>query len=69
MLSVESQARNRSEAERKQDCLLHADILLGFLFNPEDFSFIHQQLYGPLLGPGLFFSFVIIFRQTVGLLG
>jgi hypothetical protein len=32
-------------------------------------SFIHQWLYSPLLGPGLFFSFVIIFTQTVGLLG
>jgi hypothetical protein len=31
--------------------------------------FIHQWLYGPLLGHGLFFSFVIIFTQTVGLLG
>jgi hypothetical protein len=32
-------------------------------------SFIHQSLYSPLLGPGLFFSFVIFFTQTVGLLG
>jgi hypothetical protein len=32
-------------------------------------SFIHQWFYSPLLGPGLFFSFVIIFTQTVGLLG
>jgi hypothetical protein len=32
-------------------------------------SFIHQWLYSPLLGPGLFFSFVICFTQTVGLLG
>jgi hypothetical protein len=32
-------------------------------------SFIHQWLYSPLLGPGLFFSFVIFFTQTVGLLG
>jgi hypothetical protein len=32
-------------------------------------SFIHQWLYSPLLGPGLFFSFVIIFTQTIGLLG
>jgi hypothetical protein len=31
--------------------------------------FIHQWLYSPLLGPDLFFSFVIIFTQTVGLLG
>jgi hypothetical protein len=30
-------------------------------------SFIHQWLYGPLLGPGLFFTFVK--TQTVGLLG
>jgi hypothetical protein len=32
-------------------------------------SFIHQWLYSPLLGPGLFFIFVIFFTQTVGLLG
>jgi hypothetical protein len=32
-------------------------------------SFIHQWLYSPLLGPGFFFTFVIIFTQTVGLLG
>jgi hypothetical protein len=31
-------------------------------------GFIHQWLYSPLLGPGLFFSFVIFFTQTVGLL-
>jgi hypothetical protein len=30
--------------------------------------FIHQWLYIPLLGPGLFFSFVIFFTQSVGLL-
>jgi hypothetical protein len=32
-------------------------------------SFIHQWLYSPLFGPGLFFSFVIIFTQMVRLLG
>jgi hypothetical protein len=31
--------------------------------------FIHQMLYGPLLGPGLFFSSVIFFTWTTGLLG
>jgi hypothetical protein len=31
-------------------------------------SFIPQWLYSPLLGPGFFFSFVIYFTQTVGLL-
>jgi hypothetical protein len=31
-------------------------------------SFIHQWLYSPLLGPG-FFSFVVFFTQSVGLLG
>jgi hypothetical protein len=31
--------------------------------------FIHQWLYSSLLGPGLFFSFVIFFTQTVGILG
>jgi hypothetical protein len=32
-------------------------------------SFIHQWLYSPLLGRGLFFSSVISFTQTVGLIG
>jgi hypothetical protein len=32
-------------------------------------SFIHQRLYCLLLGPRLFFSFIIFFTQTVGLLG
>jgi hypothetical protein len=32
-------------------------------------SSIHQWLYNPLLGPGLFFTFVIFLTQTVGLLG
>jgi hypothetical protein len=32
-------------------------------------SFIHQCFYSPWLGPGLFFSFVIFFTHTVGLLG
>jgi hypothetical protein len=31
-------------------------------------NFIHQWLYSPLLGPGLFFSLAILFTQTVGLL-
>jgi hypothetical protein len=30
---------------------------------------IHKWLYSPLLGPGLFFSSVIVFTQTVGPLG
>jgi hypothetical protein len=33
------------------------------------FSFINQWLYSSLLGPGLFFSVVICFTQTAGLLG
>jgi hypothetical protein len=32
-------------------------------------SFIHQWLYSPLLGPGLFFSFVFFSTQTVEHLG
>jgi hypothetical protein len=32
-------------------------------------SFIPQWLYNPLLGPGLFFTFVILITKTVGLLG
>jgi hypothetical protein len=32
-------------------------------------SFIHQWHYSPLLRPGLFFSFVISFTQSAGLLG
>jgi hypothetical protein len=31
--------------------------------------FIHQWLYRPLLGPGPFFNFVILFTQSVGHLG
>jgi hypothetical protein len=31
-------------------------------------SLIRQWLYSPLLGPGLFFNFVIFFTQTVGFL-
>jgi hypothetical protein len=35
-----------------------------------DFAhFIHQWFYSPLLCPGLFFSFVIFYIQTVGPLG
>jgi hypothetical protein len=44
----------------------------GFLLWSKDtnlHSFIHQWLYSPLLGSGLFFSFVISFSQPVGLLG
>jgi hypothetical protein len=32
-------------------------------------SFVHRWLYSPLLGPGLFFSFVIFFSHSVELLG
>jgi hypothetical protein len=32
-------------------------------------TFIHQWHYSPYLGPGLFFSLVIFFTHTVGLLG
>jgi hypothetical protein len=32
-------------------------------------SFIRQLLYSLLCGPGLFFSFIFFFTQTVGLLG
>jgi hypothetical protein len=32
-------------------------------------SFIHQWLYKPLLGPGLFLSFINFFVQSVGPLG
>jgi hypothetical protein len=33
------------------------------------YSFIHQWYYRPLLGPSLFFSFIIFFLQSVGPLG
>jgi hypothetical protein len=33
------------------------------------FNFIHRRLYSPLLGPDFFFSVIIFFTQTVGLLG
>jgi hypothetical protein len=44
-------------------CALHEQDMILF------HSFIHQWLYSPLLGPGLFFSSVIFCTQTVGLLG
>jgi hypothetical protein len=40
-------------------------VVIGKFIHP----FIHQWPYIRLLGPGLYFSFVIIFTQTVGLLG
>jgi hypothetical protein len=40
------------------------------IFNIHNFiHLIHQCLYSPLLGSGLFFSFVIIFTQSLGLVG
>jgi hypothetical protein len=39
--------------------------VLSLLFH----SFLHQWLYSPFLGPGLFFSCVIFFTKTVGLFG
>jgi hypothetical protein len=33
------------------------------------YSFIHQWFYSPLFGPGLLFNSVIIFTQTVGIIG
>jgi hypothetical protein len=45
-----------------------SNILVNFLKH-KFHSFIHQYLYSSLLGPGLFFTFVISFTQTVGLLG
>jgi hypothetical protein len=45
--------------------LLATHVKVNFIFH----SFIHQWLYSPLLVPGPFFSFVISFTQTVGLLG
>jgi hypothetical protein len=59
-------------------CITFCEIITLTLFNvlrlsciTSDFihSFIHQCLYRTLLGPGLFFSFVIFFTQSVGLLG
>jgi hypothetical protein len=46
-------------------------ILLDFIRQSIIHSFIHSPmaLQPSLLGPGLFFSFVIIFTQTVGPLG
>jgi hypothetical protein len=45
-----------------------SNICVGISFS-YSFRFIHQLLYSPLLGPGLFFSSVIFSTQTVGLLG
>jgi hypothetical protein len=43
--------------------------LREFIFSSFIHSFIHRWLCTPLLGPGFFFSFVIFFTQSVGLLG
>jgi hypothetical protein len=40
----------------------------SYIWRPVD-SFIHSWLCRPLFGPGLFFSFLILFTQTVGLPG
>jgi hypothetical protein len=44
-------------------------IILIFIINSESQIARGHSLYSPLLGPGLFFSFVIIFTQLVGLIG
>jgi hypothetical protein len=41
-------------------------ILLQHIPDIHSSIFIHQWLYSPLLGPDLFFSFVIFITQTVG---
>jgi hypothetical protein len=43
--------------------------LLIMPFSLNSFSFIYRWVYSSLLGPGLFFNFVIFFMQTVELLG
>jgi hypothetical protein len=50
-------------------CLCITEIPRGVLNVIRNYSFIHRWLYSPLLGPGLFFSSVIYFTQTVGFLG
>jgi hypothetical protein len=40
-----------------------ADVIIVTVFRIH--SFIHQWLYSPLVGPGLFIIFVILFTQTV----
>jgi hypothetical protein len=44
-------------------------VAYGGTNRPNTIHFIPQWLYSPLLGPGLFFSFVIILTQSVGRLG
>jgi hypothetical protein len=51
-----------SDQLMQQDCLNTVYIYIYI------YLFIHQWLYSPLLGSGLFFSFVIFFTQTIGLL-
>jgi hypothetical protein len=58
-----------SKTETSQRVCYHQTVM--WVMQPlETFSFILQWLYGLLLGPGLFLSFVIFFyTQSVGLLG
>jgi hypothetical protein len=45
---------------------ISSDMYVSFILI---FIFIHQWLYRSLLGPGLFYRFIIFFTQSVGLLG
>jgi hypothetical protein len=54
-----------SQSQSKKSILDLCEILLTVTIH----SFIHQWLCSPLLGPGLFLSFVMFFTQTVRLLG
>jgi hypothetical protein len=44
-------------------------LLTTLVYNSFIHSFIHQCLYRPSLGPDLFFSSIILFTQTIELLG
>jgi hypothetical protein len=60
--------KNRTWEEEKESYITRSFIICRFQLIVYQ-SFIHQWLYSPMLGPGLFFSFVISFTQMVGLLG
>jgi hypothetical protein len=49
-------------------CSMLTNFIAGTFYS-SFISFIHQWLHSTLLGPSLFFSFVIFFAHPVGLLG
>jgi hypothetical protein len=61
---VDGTSKDRFQTRALVLAVLNLPVLLLFIH-----SSINQWLYSPLLGSGIFFSLVIFFTQTVGLLG